>query len=53
MVTVTEGFAITVLAVFALPLVVASTLAQYWYDRCKRAQDALAYMVEEEVQGEE
>ncbi len=49
MVTMPEGLALTVFLVMLVTNLVAATLAQYYYDKCKRAQDAIAYMIEDEV----
>lgn len=49
MISISEGFALTVLALLITPLIAASMLAQYYYDKFKRAQDAIAYMIEDEV----
>lgn len=50
MISISEGFATTILAMLLVPLIVASCLAQYYYDKYKRAQDAIAYMVEDEIE---
>lgn len=44
-----EGLALTVFLVLLMTSIVSATLAQYYYDKLKRAQDAIAYMIEEEV----
>lgn len=49
MVTMPEGLALTVFLVLLVTSIVAATLAQYYYDAYKRAQDAIAFMIEEEV----
>lgn len=49
MVTMPEGLALTVFLVLLVTSIVSATLAQYYYDKFKRAQDAIAYMIEEEV----
>jgi hypothetical protein len=50
MVTMPESLALTVFLIMLVALIVATGMSQYYYDKTKRLQDAIAYMIEEETE---